>query len=82
MVKETGYGCRVAGRLVRYCDIGPKAPAAVGVPETTPAELNDRPAGKRGATGRSPGIGGTPPVACQLEVISSSYGADARLSSW
>jgi hypothetical protein len=45
MVKETGSDVVLEVVSSVTAMLGAKVPAAVGVPETTPAELNDRPAG-------------------------------------
>jgi hypothetical protein len=45
MLKETGSDVVLLVVSSVTAILGAKLPAAVGVPETTPAEFNDRPAG-------------------------------------
>lgn len=67
MVKLTGSEVVLVALSVTAIP-GLKAPAAVGVPETTPAELSERPAGRLEFMPRAQVYGGTPPVAASWKL--------------
>jgi hypothetical protein len=63
MVKATGSDIVFVVVSSVTAMLGVKLPAAVGVPETTPAELNANPAGRVEPEPTAQVYGGTPPDA-------------------